>query len=168
MSNSMLDETRITLTDAMRCFATSVCIISTSDEESNHYAMTATAVCSVSLEPESMLVCVNKDTLFNSVIEKTDIFCVNLLTVDQASQSNACAGGLPQDNRVNHDEWEILENGLAILKHAQANILCRKGELFSYGTHNILIGNVYRILINKDINPLLYMDGKYGRFEETS
>lgn len=163
----MLDKTRISLADAMRCFASSVSIISTSDVDNNHYAMTATAVCSVSLEPESMLVCVNKNTLFNSIIGNMDLFSVNLLTAEQVSQSNACAGGLPQDNRVNEDEWEVMDDGLVILKDAQANIMCRKTELFSYGTHNILIGDVYRILIDKDIDPLLYMDGKYGRFGET-
>lgn len=166
MNYKMLDKTNITLTEAMRGFATSVSIISTSDNKDNHYAMTATAVSSVSLEPESMLVCVNKDTLFNSVVEDLDFFCVNLLTSKQISQSNDCAGDLPQDNRVTEDEWEILENGLAILKKAQANILCRKTQSFSYGTHNILIGDVYKILVNNDIDTLLYMDGKYGKFKE--
>lgn len=164
MNNNMLDKTKFTLTEAMRCFATSVSIISTSEDKDNHYAMTATAVSSVSLEPESMLVCVNKDTLFNSIVEGLDLFCVNLLTSKQISQSNDCAGGLPQENRVNDDEWEILEDGLAILKDAQANILCRKTESYSYGTHNILIGDVYKILVNSDIDTLLYMDGKYGKF----
>ena len=164
MSNPLPDKNRLTLAQAMRCFATSVSIISTCDEKNHHYAMTATAVSSVSLEPESMLVCVNKSTLFNSIVESLDEFCINVLKTGQVSQSRDCAGGLPQDNRVNDDEWEILESGPAVLKNAQAHIFCRKTAVFTYGTHNILVGDVFHIDMNDKFNPLLYMDGKYGSF----
>ena len=166
MGNNMLDKTRIGLAEAMRGFAMSVSIISASDTQGNHYAMTATAVVSVSLDPESMLVCVNKNTLFNKAIEDLEVFCVNLLASNQVSQSIDCSGGLPQDNRVNEEQWQVLDNGLAILKDSQVNILCRKAKSLEYGTHNILIGDVYQILVNRDIDPLLYMDGRYGRFSD--
>ena len=165
----MSDEpNNITLAEAMRCFASSVSIVSTCDADKHHYAMTATAVSSVSLNPESMLVCVNRNTLFNSIVERLDQFCINLLTTSQVSQSINCSGGLPQDNRVNDEDWEISDNGPAILKDAQAHIFCRKTATFTYGTHNILIGDVYRIFVKGHIDPLLYMDGKYGRFGEIS
>ena len=166
MNNDMLDKTRISLAEAMRRFALSVSIISTSNDQGQHYAMTATAVVSLSLNPESMLVCVNKNTLFSSVVVVASKFAVNLLTTDQISQSKDCAGVLPQDSRVNGKEWEILETGLAVLKGAQANILCRKSKLYEHGTHTILIGEVYDVLVNKHIEPLIYMDGKYGKFKE--
>lgn len=166
MSNTLPDKTSSRLAEAMRCFATSVSIVSTCDAKNRHYAMTATAVSSVSLEPESMLVCVNKSTLFNSIVDNIELFCINLLTVEQVSQSNDCAGGLPQDNRINDQEWEIPEDGPAILREAQAHIFCHKTEVFTYGTHNILIGDVYRVETNEDIKPLLYMDGRYGQFNE--
>ncbi|MBF8270711.1 MAG: 4-hydroxyphenylacetate 3-monooxygenase [Gammaproteobacteria bacterium] len=162
----MLDKTRVSLTEAMRRFAMSISIISTSDDKGQHYAMTATAVVSVSLNPESMLVCVNKNTLFSSVATGADKFAVNLLASDQISQSKDCAGGLPQDSRVNNKEWEVHDTGVAILKGAQTHILCRKSKMFEYGTHTILIGDVYNILVNKTIDTLIYMDGKYGKFKE--
>jgi len=166
MSNTMLDKTGIGLAEAMRRFATSVSIISTSDDKGHHYAMTATAVVSVSLEPESMLVCVNKNTLFSSVVAGADKLVVNLLTVNQIALSRDCAGGLPQDSRVNGKEWQVLDTGEAILRDAQANILCRKSNMLEHGTHLIMIGDVYNILVNNTIDPLLYMDGKYGKFKE--
>lgn len=166
MSNTMLDKTRVGLIEAMRRFAMSISIISTSDNKGRHYAMTATAVVSVSLNPESMLICVNRNTLFSSVVASADKFAVNLLTTSQIAQSRDCAGGLPQDSRFNDKEWEVLDSGVAILKDAQASMLCRKTKSFDYGTHNILIGDVYNILVNKTIDPLIYMDGKYGRFKE--
>ena len=162
----MLDKTRIGLVEAMRRFATSVSIISTGDDKGHHYAMTATAVVSVSLDPESMLVCVNKNTLFSSVVADADKLVVNLLTVNQIALSRDCTGGLPQDSRFNDREWEVLDTGEAILKNSQANILCRKCKMLEHGTHTILIGDVYNILINNTIDPLIYMDGKYGRFKE--
>ena len=128
--------------------------------------MTATAVSSVSLDPESMLVCINKDTLFNSILEELDKFCINLLASGQSSQSIDCAGRLPQDNRVKDTEWEILDDGMAVLKDAQAYVFCRKVKTLEHGSHNIIIGDVYKIILNKAAEPLLYMDGKYGRFNE--
>lgn len=166
MVNKMLDKTRIGLAEAMRGFAMSVSVISTSDTQGKHYAMTVTAVTSVSLEPESMLVCINKNTLFSEAIEEQDTFCINLLTPDQESLAKDCSGGLPQDNRVNGDQWTILDNGLAVLKDSQLNILCRKSKMFEYGSHNILVGDVYDILVNRNTDPLLYMDGRYGGFRE--
>lgn len=167
MSKYMSDErNNITLAEAMRCFASSVSIVSTCDADKHHYAMTATAVSSVSLDPESMLVCVNRNTLFNTIVEYLDLFCINLLTTEQIFQSINCSGGLPQDNRVNDEEWEIPDDGPALLKNAQAHIFCKKTATFTYGTHNILIGDVYRIQVRKKIDPLLYMDGRYGRFRE--
>ena len=166
MGKSTIDKTGVGLAEVMRGFAMSVSIISTSDSAGNHYAMTATAVCSVSLDPESMLVCVNKDTLFNTSVERLDRFCINLLTTKQIAQSINCSGGLPQDNRVNDADWEIPADGPALLKKAQAHIFCKKTETYTYGTHNILIGDVYSILANDYIDPLLYMDGRYGRFSE--
>ena len=166
MSNVLLEKTGIGLAETMRRFATSVSIISTGDYKGHHYAMTATAVVSVSLEPESMLVCVNKNTLFSSVIAGADKLVVNLLTTNQIALSQDCAGGLPQDSRVNGREWQVLDTGEAILRNAQANILCRKSNMLEHGTHLILIGDVYNIFVNNTIDPLLYMDGTYGRFKE--
>ena len=47
------------------------------------HAMTATAVCSVSLEPPLVLVCVSKSSRFHGAISKAKNWCLSLLTVDQ-------------------------------------------------------------------------------------
>ena len=47
------------------------------------HAMTATAVCSVSLEPPLVLVCVSKSSRFHGAITKAKYWCLSLLTVDQ-------------------------------------------------------------------------------------
>jgi len=166
MSATSLDKTRTSLAEAMRRVAMTVSIISAGDNKGRQYAMTATSAISVSLNPESMLVCINKNTLFSSIIGAADRFAVNLLSTAQVALSKDCAGGLPQDSRVNDRDWEIHTDGLALLKGAQASILCRKTRLYEHGTHNLLIGDVYDIVVHEYNDTLLYMDGKYGKFIE--
>ena len=47
------------------------------------HAMTATAVCGVSLDPPLVLVCVSKSSRFYRAITDADNWCLSLLTVDQ-------------------------------------------------------------------------------------
>ena len=49
------------------------------------YAMTATAVSSVSLEPPLILVCVSKTSRFHKAIIEIDTWAISLLAADQVS-----------------------------------------------------------------------------------
>jgi len=67
---------------AMRRLAKSVTIISTSNG-TERFAMAATAVDSLSTEPPSLLICVNKTASPHAALATGADFCVNILGVDQ-------------------------------------------------------------------------------------
>ncbi|OYW87611.1 MAG: hypothetical protein B7Z20_04710, partial [Sphingobium sp. 32-64-5] len=68
---------------AMRGFAQSVVIITTIDDRGGRYAMAATAVTPLSMEPPSMLICVNRTVSSHPILEGGANFCLNILGVDQ-------------------------------------------------------------------------------------
>jgi len=70
------------LRSVMAEFSTGVTVVTAQWEGALH-AMTATAFCSVSLEPPLVLVCVGKASRFHPVIVEADAWAVSLLAGDQ-------------------------------------------------------------------------------------
>jgi flavin reductase (DIM6/NTAB) family NADH-FMN oxidoreductase RutF len=160
-------KTRDNLTDslrlALRRVASTVYVVAVKSEES-FFAATATAVTSVSFNPPTVLVCLNRSSAIGAAIEQCDVFSLSVLKADQASQSQACAGGTSHDERKTHftpyeGEYDALK-----LRDAQAALICRKTAAVHAGTHVIVLGEIVDALHDEDINPLVYLDGKYGAF----
>lgn len=146
--------------NAMRSLGGAVSIITCADETSK-YAMTATAISSLSLDPPSILVCVNRDTgLHDALTEKND-FCVNILSASQEILSENCAWKLSAEERFSEGNWQDDEKGIPYLTDAQSSIHCHLDGSYQYGSHTIFIGKIHHIKTSEDINPLLYLDGKY-------
>ena len=78
--------------EAMRQVAATVSIISTRSEGSR-YGMTATAVTSVSCDPPSLLVCINRSASIHKPLEERKLFWVNLLREGQQSLCSTFSGG---------------------------------------------------------------------------
>ena len=41
-------------------------------------------------------------------------------------------------------------------------MLCRRIDHHRFGTHSIFIGQVEEVFIRDEIDPLVYLDGRYG------
>ncbi|MGH1371603.1 MAG: flavin reductase family protein [Cellvibrionaceae bacterium] len=155
MSNAMKE--------GMRRLASGVCVITAKDSTGGAYAMTATSVTSVSDQPASLLVCINKDTRMYQAIEEGGDFCVNLLTHDQEEISNRCASGDQGEDRFQSGQWQEMRS-LPYLESGLAAFFCRQAQSVDFGTHRIVIGEIQEVLVAKDdiINPLIYLNGGYG------
>lgn len=147
---------------AMRCMTTTVSVI-TSSQDDEWYGMTATAVTSVCAEPASLLVCINTSSSLHSPVLASGRFCVNVLQAHQIDISTAFSGRLKGRDRFLSGDWHLSEEGLPYLADAQAALFCTIQQNVPFGTHNIVIGTVNRVLTNDMISPLLYGDGKYVR-----
>jgi flavin reductase (DIM6/NTAB) family NADH-FMN oxidoreductase RutF len=148
---------------AMRRLAATVTIISTGTAGIRH-GITATAVTSLSVDPPSLLVCVNRSGKIHQYLSESDRFCVNLLHSEQAALSEAFSGKLHPDERFMHGNWVEDGDGLPYLADAQANVFCNKVECMAYASHAIFIGEVARVEIADEIRPLIFSDGGYGRY----
>jgi flavin reductase (DIM6/NTAB) family NADH-FMN oxidoreductase RutF len=145
---------------AMRRFAATVTIITACDHERQH-GMTATAVTSVSMDPPSLMMCLNQQTLLHDIMYRARRFCVNVLHRDQVALSAAFSGGVPAEQRFAHGRWQRCADGLPWLADAQANLFCRKAAALPYATHTIFVGRVEDVGVRDVIAPLLYQDAAY-------
>ena len=86
MSKQAVEDLRTQFRVAMRRYPAAVTIVTASDNQRRH-GMTATAVTSLSLDPPSLLVCLNRTTLLHDIMLSARRFCVNVLGHDQADLS---------------------------------------------------------------------------------
>jgi flavin reductase len=134
------------------------------------HAMTATAVCSVSLEPPLVLVCVSKSSRFHAAITKAKYWCLSLLTVDQEELarhfSNRGRDLLTQFDSVSHTPSPL--SGTPLIDGALSWLECTTYGMHDGGDHTIVVGQLRRasgLPSDDDPNaqpPLTYYRGAYS------
>lgn len=147
---------------AMRRLAATVTIISTADVNGNRYGMTATAVNSLTMDPPSLLICVNHTASVHGPLLGRGRFCVNVLTTEHEELVSAFSGRLKGDDRFGVGEWRNEDSGMPYLDGAQCNLFCDVESVVPYATHSIVIGNVTAVRVAEGIRPLIFADGRLG------
>jgi flavin reductase len=145
---------------AMRNYIYSVSVMSMMDTDGTPYAITVSSVTSISMEPPSLLVCINKSARVHDSIKEGSDLCINLLTKDQEEISNICSSESQFDKRFDDKNWD--KQGIPYLANAQANIFCKVDKLISYHTHSIVIAHVLDANSKESMNTLVYANGKYA------
>jgi flavin reductase (DIM6/NTAB) family NADH-FMN oxidoreductase RutF len=146
----------------MRSLAGAVNIITTLHGE-KPYGMTATAVCSASAEPPTVLVCINQGTATHKAIHESGVFCVNVLRHEDQQLSGLFSGAQKGDSRFRPERWTRLATGAPALLSALVAFDCRVAGKLVHGTHTIFLGGVQQLQIGKKGRPLLYSDGQYAK-----
>ena len=144
---------------AMRFLAASVSVISTKDSSNKPYAMTASSVTSLTIDPPSILVCVNKYASIHDVLIPGKDLCINILQNNQQEISNLCSSKQLESERFKNDFWDIVN--IPFIKDAQSNIFCKVEETIPYHTHKIVIASVKSSQSAETFNTLMYADGGY-------
>ena len=143
---------------AMRGFFASVSVMALKNSN-GFFAITVSSVTSISLDPPSLLVCVNKDSRIHSELLEGELVSINLLTKDQQRISEKCSNSLSEGERFDQEYWDI--KNTPIVKNAQANFLCKVSNMIDHGTHSILLLDVQDVEHLDKINTLSYINGKY-------
>lgn len=146
----------------MRRFAASVNVITSIDGPTMN-GMTATAVCSVSADPPSLLVIVNRTNRSHPVISRSGVFAVNVLSSDQEDLAGHFAAKAP-DPFANID-YRVGTTGCPLICDADATLECEVVQETDYGTHTIFIGRIVTCDVASKA-PLLYHEGRFCRLEE--
>lgn len=145
---------------AMRRVASTVNVISIC-VDGQAMGITATAVSPISMDPPSLLVCINRAAQVHASMEDVDRFAVNVLHRDQERVARMFADRRFHAERF-IDGWQQDEASPPRLADAQATILCRRIDHHQFGTHSIFIGVVEAVTTREGVNPLVYLDGRYG------
>ncbi|BBC73275.1 conserved hypothetical protein [Altererythrobacter sp. B11] len=147
---------------ALSRLAAGVSIVSTA-HNGERRGVTATAVCSVSAAPPTILVCVNTATGTCQMIKEAGHFAVNLLAEHHQPVAEIFAGrgGLQGDERFGHGDWIAGdERGLPILSSALAALECRVDKSVEAGTHIVFFGIIESAYFDEN-PPLIFHGGKF-------
>lgn len=154
-----------TFKQAMRRLAAGVCLITTEAENGARSGMTATAVCSVSASPPTLLCCIHRQNSSHRAILDSREFAVNVLALDDRALADQFARPITAEEKFSLGLWTRLDTRAPILESALAGFDCRLTHAVEVGTHAILFGEIHAAKVRKiAAKPLLYAHGAYGGF----
>lgn len=149
----------------MRRLASGVSVIAAAGPDGLRCGITATAVCSLTVEPPALVACVHKETRLGRVLQETEVFSVNLLAMQHRRVAEAFAGMVPGvrgSRRFLYGDWRHGENGTPVLADAPACFSCRLGDIVERSTHLLLIGEVFDVRVTGgESSPLVYVSRRF-------
>jgi flavin reductase (DIM6/NTAB) family NADH-FMN oxidoreductase RutF len=162
---SEASNTAETFKAGMRQLAGHVCVITSENAAAERVGLTATAVCSVSADPPTLLVCINRQSASHAVIRSAGFFAVNVLALQDRSVADRFASGVGGESRFSVGQWSRGATGAPLLESAMASFDCRIAQAVDVETHGILFGRITAVRVRGDsAKLLLYAHGQYGGF----
>jgi flavin reductase (DIM6/NTAB) family NADH-FMN oxidoreductase RutF len=152
-------ELRDAFRDVMRHVAATVHAVTTF-HDGERYGILATSVSSLSFDPPSLLVCINRTASLHDPIATADRFCVNVLGVAHREVARCLERGGAGGERFAIGQW-IEEDGVPVLADAQSSLICRVALRREFGTHTIFVGEVTAVRHRANAKPLTYYDRRY-------
>jgi flavin reductase (DIM6/NTAB) family NADH-FMN oxidoreductase RutF len=143
---------------ALGQLVTGVTVVTTVDRSGDPLGLTASAVCSVSLSPPLILVCVGAHSEAHEGFRHFGRFGVSVLAEDQEAFSRSFAQ--PGPEKFVGAPMVRGEGGLSFLQGALAHLECRVAASHPAGDHTIYVGEVVRLAVFGG-DPLLYHRGGY-------
>lgn len=144
-------------------FATGVTVVTTNVDGRLH-GMTANAVCSLSLEPLQLLVCVDRESNCHEQMQRAEAFGLSILAFDQEEISNTFARTTaPVTGSLLGVAFRQGSLGEPLIENALAHLECRIAERIDGGDHIIVIGDVVAGELLREAEPLLFYGGRYAR-----
>jgi flavin reductase (DIM6/NTAB) family NADH-FMN oxidoreductase RutF len=137
---------------------------SATDGPAGRFAVTVSAVNSVSAEPPLILACIQRQSPANRVIRTNGVFSVSVLGDGQAHVSDTFAGRPRHGDAFDFavGEWSAAATGAPCLGGAAAIFDCALWSSHEAGSHTVFIGRVLAVR-EGDAAPLLYTRRRYGR-----
>ena len=146
----------------MAGFPTGVAVITTFDPDGTPWGMTCSSVCSVSVEPPTLLVCVRDGSPTLAAMLRRGEFTVNLLHHGARPVAELFASGDP--DRFDRVDWEDPPalGGPHLVRDAHAVADCRVSRRQQVGTHVVVFGEVGHVTHRPGEHPLLYGMRQYA------
>jgi len=148
----------------MGSLAAGVTVVTTTDRQGQPRGLTATALCSVSLDPPLILVCIDRTADCYEAFQTAEVFAVNLLQERQAGVSRRFAQ--KEARKFEGIGYRSGVTGAPILADVLAHVECRIRARHPGGDHTILVGEAvaHGLASSPDArSPLLHYQGGYAR-----
>jgi flavin reductase (DIM6/NTAB) family NADH-FMN oxidoreductase RutF len=152
---------------AMRHLAGGVSVI-TAGRGNDITGMTVTSVSSLSVEPPTLIVSINREASSWPLIKRHGCFGVNILTADQLALAERFTGkgGFKGAERFAGVETTILVSGVPLLAGALAAIDCEVEDVIERHSHAVVIGRVLDVRTSGRSAALAYWQGRYVAIDQ--
>src|SRR5580698_557792 len=147
---------------AMRHLAGGVSVI-TVGRGKDITGMTVTSVSSLSVDPPTLIVSINRKSSSWPLLKRHSAFGVNILASDQLDVAERFTGkgGLKGADRFAGAQWITRVSGVPLLHGALAAIDCAVEDILERHSHAIVIGRVLDITNSGHTAALAYWQGRY-------
>jgi flavin reductase (DIM6/NTAB) family NADH-FMN oxidoreductase RutF len=148
----------------MRHLVSGVCVITAGLGE-DRTGTTVTSATSLSIEPPTMIVCINRKASVLPMIRRYHHFCINILAEKHQDIAERFSGrtALQGAARYAGALWSPLATGAATLDDALAAIDCDLDRDLDWHSHTIVLGAVKELRVGNG-NALVYSHGRYGSY----
>ncbi|MFM0649301.1 flavin reductase [Paraburkholderia bryophila] len=154
---------KLSFRDAMAGLGAAVNIV-TSDGAAGRAGCTASAVCGVTDEPPTLLVCINRSSRNNAAFRANGQLCVNVLSAEQqALAAHFASSALQVDERFAAAQWNTLTTGAPALDGALASLDCEIESVTEIGTHTVFFCAVKAVQTQGAGDALIYYGRRYHR-----
>jgi flavin reductase (DIM6/NTAB) family NADH-FMN oxidoreductase RutF len=149
---------------SMRLVASSVSLVTARDSAGVWHGMAVTSAGSLSMDPPSMMVAVNRTASIHPVILEAGRFTLNLIDEAQAELMEPFARSDMRDRRFAQNDWLAAGLGGPVLKGALCSHVCTVAETHEFGTHTVFFGTVDDVILSDqkvhEPAPVLWLNGK--------
>jgi len=148
---------------AMRHCAGAVALVTVGRDDGRRTGLTVTAVCSLSDDPPSLLVCVNRNASAHPRIREERCFGVSFLGDGQMPLALTFSGqrGFDGEHRFGFGRWVTRVTGAPLLEDAIVSFDCALRQEFETTTHSVFIGDVRDVSFSCEASPLVYLRGAF-------
>ena len=147
-------------------YPTGVCVVTGVGSDGEPAGLVVGSFSSVSLDPPIVGFFPDQASTSWPKIRPGKGFCVNVLAQDQEHlcRQFAATGG----NKFDGVGWRPAKSGSPVIDHVVAWIDCELAGVHNVGDHDLVLGGVLELGIERETNPLLFFRGGYGRFRSHS
>jgi flavin reductase (NADH) len=163
----MTDLAHVDMRPLMASFPSGVVVTTAVHADGTPWGMTCTSLCSVSLHPPVLLVCLRCGSPTLEAISSSGAFAVNLLHDRARSSAELFASGAV--DRFDRVRWtaEGKAGGPHLIDAAHTIADCTVTDASVVGDHTVVMGQVRAISRLRPARPLLYGLRQYSTWSDT-
>ena len=157
-------EEQMAFRNALAMLPAGVSIITTNGP-AGRCGLTASAVCSVTDSPPTILGCVNRSSRSHAALKANGHLCINVLGGDQQELAEHFAGltKVPMEERFQWPIWDTGIHGAPILRDALLQLQGRIVDVKDVGTHSVFFVEVEIIGNRSEGDSLVYFSREFHR-----
>jgi flavin reductase (NADH) len=160
--STTLSQEQLAFRNAMAHLPAAVSIITTNGS-GGRCGITASAVCSVTDSPPTILVCINRGSAMHDIFKENGQLCVNVLSDEQEQLAMHFSGAtkVAMQERFSWNIWEIEaaeQEQQPMLCDALVRLQGRIKEFKEVGSHSVMFVELNDIRVSEEKDSLIYFN----------